>query len=78
MIPETLRIDELLMRLPGIDETEAREVAGNVAARVARALGRTDMIPLPAGSVLRVRIPAGVPREELAETIAERILEALR
>jgi hypothetical protein len=78
MIPETLRIKELLLRMPALDETRARHIAADVAARLARALGRTEMYPLPAGASLSVRIPAGVPPEQLAETIAARILEALR
>jgi hypothetical protein len=78
MIPETIRIDELLLRLPGIDEVAARRVAANVAERLARAAGRTEMYSLPAGAALKVHIPAGVPPEDLAETIADRILEALR
>jgi hypothetical protein len=36
------------------------------------------MYPIPAGASLSVRIPNGTPPEELAETIARRILEALR
>ena len=78
MIPDTLRIDELLLRLPGIDEPTARQIAEDVAARLARALGRDEMFPVPAGSSLRVQIPAGVPRADLAETIAGRILEIMR
>ncbi len=78
MIPETIRIDELLLRLPNLDEVAARNIAGRVAERLAKALGRTEMYPLPAGSALRVRIPAGIPSDELVDTIADRILEALR
>ena len=78
MIPETMRIDELLLRLPSLDEAQARQIAEEVSARLARALGRTEMFPVPAGSALSVRIPAGTPPERLAETIANRILEALR
>jgi hypothetical protein len=78
MIPETLRIDELLLRLPGLDEAQARQIAEEVSARLAEAVGRTDMFPVPAGAVLSVRIPAETPAAELTETITRRILEALR
>lgn len=78
MIPDTIRIEELLLRLPGLDEERGRRIAGDVAARLAAALGRTELYPLPAGASLRVRVPAGTPPEDLAETIAGRILEALR
>jgi hypothetical protein len=78
MIPETLRIDELLLRLPSLDEVQARRLAEDVADRLASAVGRTEMYSIPAGARLSVRIPAGTPPEELAETIARRILEGLR
>jgi hypothetical protein len=78
MIPETIRIDELLLRLPGVDEVAARRIAAEVAERLARAVGRTEMYPLPVGAALKVRVPSGIAPEQLAETIADRILEALR
>ena len=78
MMPRTLRIDELLLRLPSLDEEQARRIAEDVADRLARAVGRTEMYPLPAGAALSIRIPDGTPREELAEMITQRILEALR
>jgi hypothetical protein len=78
MMPQTLRIDELLMRLPSLDEEQARRIARDVADRLARAVGRTEMYPVPAGAGLSIRIPDGTPHDELAETITRRILEALR
>ena len=78
MIPETLRVDELLLRLPELDEEDARRLAVDVSARLARALGRTEMYPLPDGASLSVRIPPDTPRRDLARVIADRSLEALR
>jgi len=78
MMPQTLRIDELLLRLPSLDEEQARRIAKDVAYRLARAVGRTEMYPVPPGAVLSIRIPDGTPGEELVETITRRILEALR
>ena len=78
MMPRTVRIDELLLRLPSLDEDKARRLAEDVADRLSRALGRSEMYPIPAGASLSIRIPDGTPPEELAETIARRILEALR
>jgi hypothetical protein len=78
MMPQTLRIDELLMRLPSLDEEQARRIARDVADRLARAVGGIEMYPVPAGAALSIRIPDGTPRDELAETITRRILEALR
>jgi hypothetical protein len=78
MIPETLRIDELLLRVPDLQPEQARRLAADVAARLARALGRMDMYPVPHGAALSVRVPPGTPRSELARVIAGQILEALR
>lgn len=78
MSPDTIRIDELLLRLPSLDESRARLIARDVSARLARAFGRRDMPPLPRRDTLTVHIPDGVPAERLAEIIAARIVEALR
>ena len=78
MIPETMRIDELLLRVPDLEPEQARRLAGDVAARLARALGRTEMYPVPNGASVSVRIPPGTPRRELAQVIADQIMEALR
>lgn len=78
MIPETLRIDELLLRVPELQPEQARRLAADVAARLARALGRIEMYPVPNGVSLSVRIQPGTPRGELAKVIADQILEALR
>ncbi|HKA31494.1 MAG TPA: hypothetical protein VKH82_19075 [Candidatus Binatia bacterium] len=78
MIPETLRIDELLLRVPNLQPEEARRLAADVAALLARALGRTEMYPVPHGASLSVRVPPGTPHRELARVIAGQILEALR
>jgi hypothetical protein len=78
MIPETLRIDELLLRVPGLDEDQARWLAQDVAALLARQFGRHEMYPVPARALLHVRIPHGTPRRELAAAIAAQILEAIQ
>jgi hypothetical protein len=82
MIPETLRIDELLLRVPALEAEQARALAADVAARLARALGRREtypeMYPVPDGASLAVRVRPDTPRGELARAIADQILEALR
>jgi hypothetical protein len=78
MIPETLRIDELLLRVTDLEPDQARRLAADVGARLARALGRTEMYPVPVGASLLVRVSPGTPRGELAQLIAGQILEALR
>jgi hypothetical protein len=78
VIFETLRIDDLLLRVPGVDERDAPRLAREVGARLARALDRAEMSDVPAGATLHVRIPYGTPRGEMADVVARQILEALR
>ncbi|WP_266182085.1 hypothetical protein [Dyella humicola] len=78
MMPRTLRIDELVLRLSALDEEQGGRIAKDVANRLARAVGRMEMYPIPAGAVVSIRISDGTPHEEMAEMITQRILEALR
>lgn len=75
---EAVHIEELRLRVPGLTELEARRLGEEVARRVAYALpaGRrgTDLGLLE----LRVSLPVGMPKELLAERIAEGILKNLR
>lgn len=67
-----LRIDRLVLRVPGLTPDEARALGREVAERLARA-------PAPGSAArvgaleLRVDVPRGVPREHLARLVAERI-----
>ena len=77
MNAETVRIDELSLRVPGISTEEARRLGEDVARRIASALppdGRTEHL----GALdLRVSIPHGMPRDQLAIAIARGILEKM-
>ncbi|HEY0476966.1 MAG TPA: hypothetical protein VGD37_05550 [Kofleriaceae bacterium] len=69
-------IDELVLRIPGLDAETARRVAEEVARRLAGGLRSVGPLPIPAGASLRITLPsAQVP--DLAAEIAARILEAL-
>ena len=75
---ETVRIDQLHLRVSGLSEPEARRLGEDVSRRVAFGLppdGRTEHLGL---LNLRISIPSGVARERLVERIAEEILKSLR
>jgi Mg2+/Co2+ transporter CorB len=78
MEAEVVRIDGLLLRLPGLSEEEARRVAGEVMQRIAERIpdagkefnfGRLD---------LRISVPQGIGRDRLAKEIAQEILRKLQ
>jgi hypothetical protein len=75
---ETVHIDELYLRVPGLSMDEARRLSEEVTRRVADALpghGRAGHL----GALdLRVTIPHGTPRDRLALVVAEKILLGLQ
>ncbi len=77
MIPETVSIDELVFRVPGIDPDTAWQLAEQVAEILAEEVVHLPRL-LPEGISLRLRIPGNVPPADLARQLAEQILEALR
>jgi len=78
MASETIRIEELHLRVPGLSREEARRLAEDVARLVAEALpasGRSERL----GALdIRTSIPSATPRDRLASLIAGSILEKLR
>ncbi len=78
MDAEVVRIDDLRLRIPGLTEPEARRLGEDVARRVAEELpprGRVDRLAL---LDLRLSVPVGVAKDQLAGRIAEEILKRLR
>lgn len=75
---ELIRIDELRLRIPGLTEAEARRLGEEITRRVAEELpaggspGRLSLVDL------RLSIPAGVSKDQLAVRIAKEILNQLR
>ena len=77
MARETIRIEELRLRIPGLSVEEARQVGQSIAQHLAESIpasGRTEHL---GALVMRTAIPAGTPREQLAGVIARAILENL-
>ena len=72
------RIEELVLRIPGITRAEAGPLAEEVMDRVRRGLpARFQAVALSALKV-RLALPLGLPREALAERIARAVLDQLR
>lgn len=77
MAGETLRIEQLRLRIPGLSGEEARELGSEVAQRVADGLP-TGAGPQQLGALdLRVMLPTGTERDRLATLIAEAVLGRL-
>lgn len=75
---DSLRIGELVLRVPGIGTAEARRLVDEVLARIGAGL--------PEGSPgvdldrveLKLALPRGIGRDALAERIARAVLDQLR
>jgi GGDEF domain-containing protein len=78
MPAESVRIDELILRAPGLTEEEARRMGEEVARRISGSLPVQGRVARLGALELRLTIPYGIPRERLAEQIAQAILEKLR
>jgi hypothetical protein len=74
---DSVEIDKLYLRIPGISRDQARGIGEEVAQRVSRDLpehGRSQHL----GALdLRVNVPVGTPRDQMAKLIALAILEKL-
>lgn len=70
-------IEELFLRLPGLNADEARAVAREVADRVGHGLARA-LPPRTLGALdLKLTVRPGATRDEMVDGVAQAILEAL-
>ena len=76
-MPADVEIQDLVLRIPGIDRDTARCVAHDVARRLADELPGWASRPRSALDV-RVTVPAGLPPAELARRIAAALARSLR
>jgi hypothetical protein len=76
MIARTVAIDELVLRVPGIERAQGKNLAEKVAEILSREL--VQVAKLPEGVSLRIRLRSELLGSDLAESIAEQILEGLR
>lgn len=69
------RIDELVLRVPGLSPDEARRLGRDVTERV---FARLEAAPMHLGRLdLRLTLPPGLPLEDLADRVANAIVEQL-
>ena len=78
MPAETVRIDDLHLRVPGVSAEEARQLGEEVARRVAEELSVQGRVEHLGALDLRLSVPKGMPRDRLSEEIARAIIEKLR
>ena len=73
-----VEIHDLVLRLPGVSREEARAIAEEIARRLADAVPgwrETDAAEL---ATVRVRVPAGTRRDEIARVVVAEVARALR
>jgi hypothetical protein len=73
-----VEIHDLVLRLPGVGRNQARAIAEDVARRLADAVPEWRESGVTELATVRVRLPAGARRSDLARLIAAQIAEALR
>ena len=78
MTRNTVEIQKLHLRVPGLSREEATRMGADIANHIAQSLpadGRSERL----GAVdMRVSLQQGTPRDQLAKLIARSILEKLR
>jgi hypothetical protein len=72
-----LRIEELVLRVPGMSQAEAGVFGALAARRVAERLGAAGLDRVPHGLDVHLRVAPGLPPERLADAIAQAVLDAL-
>jgi hypothetical protein len=76
MSGDSCRIEELVLRIPGIAPGDAHGLADAVAHRLAERLRGSHRVA--AIREVRIDVPAGLGRDQLADAIAEQIARATR
>lgn len=72
-----LRIEELVLRVPGYNKEEAQTLGQEVARHVADGLPVQQRDRYLGALDLRLSVPAGTSRRQIARLIAEAILKGL-
>lgn len=75
---DSVVIEELLLRLPGVHPGDARELVEEVLRRVQENLRGSGRIGRHRVVELKVRVPSGARRAEWVDAIAKELTEALR
>ena len=75
-MPDAVVIEELVLRIPGVDRRRAQEIAAEVVRRLADALPRWRPRSIPSIHV-RLALPPDAAGTDLAAAIAGQILGSL-
>lgn len=78
MGPNSVLIESLDLRIPGISREAGREIGNEVSERIAASLPGDGKRQRLGALSLRVNVPVGTPRNQIAKMIALSILEKLR
>ena len=78
MVSDTVAIEELVLRVPGIRRDDAPRLVEDVMRRVQSSLRGSNRAGNLHLEELRVEVPAGASRDELVMRIADQLVEALR
>jgi hypothetical protein len=73
----SFRLDELVLRLPGVPPADARRIGEAVARRVAERLAERHASADVGALELRLRLPAGTPDDRMVDEIAGAVLARL-
>jgi GGDEF domain-containing protein len=73
-----VQIDKLQLRLPGLGREEARRVGAEVAQRLSESLPKSGKKERLGALTMRVKLPRGTRRDQIANLAARSILERLR
>jgi hypothetical protein len=73
-----VQIDELTMRIPGLNADQGKQLGEDVAQRVAAALQSESTDRHVPEVNVRLTVPAGADHSQLAESIARQIIAQLR
>lgn len=77
MASDTVEIERFHLRIPGLTRDEAQGVGREAMQRVADSLPKNGKQQNLGSLDLRVNVPVGTPRDQLAKMIALSILERL-
>lgn len=77
-VRNTVQIDRLHLRIPGLSREEAARMGADIAEHIAQSLPSDGRRAHLGALDMRVSIQQGTPRHQLARLIARSILERLR
>jgi hypothetical protein len=76
--PSSIEIEEMLLRVPGVDRADVPAIVDEVLRRVSQRLRGTHRVGRVHQASVTVPVAAGASRGELIEALAARIEEVLR